>query len=174
MAAFEAELARCPIFLEMTPDECQEVLDLAEVTTFPAGETILHEGHSIQMLWIILRGRCEVVKSMENGQEQQLAVLERGGLFGEMSFFHPAPHSASVRALSEIQVMTLSREKYEQLEQSGLRAAYKIAASTARVLADRLRRMDEWAFDFVQRPDVGNHREEWREFRAKLYTDWQF
>ena len=173
MAAFEAELARCPIFLEMSPDECQEVLDLARVETCRAGQTILHEGHLTQMLWIILRGRCEVVKTANDGHEQQLGVLERGALFGEMSFFHPAPHPASVRALSRVQLMSVSREKYGQLERSGSKAAYKIAASIARMLADRLRRMDEWTFQFVQLPGVADHHDEWREFRTKLYTDWQ-
>ena len=79
MAAFEAELARCPIFLEMSPDECQEVLDLARVETCRARHTILREGQLTQMLWIILRGRCEVVKTANDGSEQQLGVLERGG-----------------------------------------------------------------------------------------------
>ena len=171
MAAFEAELARCPIFLEMTADECQEVLDLADVQTCRAGETIVREGHPVQMLWIILRGRCEVVKTAQNGQEQQLAVLERGDLFGETSFFHPLPRSASVRALGDVQLVRLSWEKYGQLKQSGSGAACKIAASIARLLADRLRRVDEWAFDFVQLPGVADHREEWREFRTKLHRD---
>lgn len=174
MAAFESELARCPIFQQMSADECQEVLNLVEHETYPAGEIILREGRSVQILWIVVHGRCEVLKTMNDGTEQQLATLDPGAVFGEMSFFHPAPHSASVRTLTEVEVLRLTRQNYNALEQTGSKAAHKIAASTAIVLAERLRQMDQWVCEFVERPESVNHREEWREFRSKLYSDWQF
>ena len=174
MTDFLSDSAGCPIFQDMSLDERQQVLELLERETYPTGETILREGRETQILWIIVHGRCEVVKMMKDGSEQQLAVLEQGAVFGEMSFFVPAPHSASVRTLTEVEVMRLSREKFDQLEQAGATAAYKIAFNTVRVLSDRVRRMDEWNYDLVERPEASQHREEWREFRAKLYADWQF
>ncbi len=174
MASSKLSTDRCLIFHEMTPEERQQVLMLLEHETFPKGETILREGLSIQILWIIVCGECEVLKSMKADSEQRLAVLEPGALFGEMSFFHPAPHSASVRTLSEVEVMRLSREHYDQLQQVCPSAAYKIASSTAKILAERLRKMDDWTCGLMDRPEESQHREEWREFRAKLYSDWEF
>jgi len=164
----------CPIFYNLSVDEHQQVLSLLKHEQYPEGDVILREGRSTQILWIIVRGRCEVVKSMKDGAERQLAVLEQGAVFGEMSFFEPAPHSASIRALSDVEVMRLSREDYDQLQQSASLAAYKIAANIVKVLATRLRRMDEWAYELIENTDVAEHREEWHEFRAKLYADWEF
>ena len=174
MGLTEIEAAKIALFQDMTPRERQDVLALLEQEEYERGETILAEGKSIQILWIIVRGRCEVVKTMRTGSEQELACLEPGAVFGEMSFFNPAPHSASVRAVSDVQVMRLSREHYDQLHREGSTAAYKIAVNTAKVLAERLRKMDDWICELVERPDGVKHREEWREFRQKLYTDWQF
>ena len=174
MGLTEAEATRIALFQEMTPRERQDVLALLEREEYERGETILAEGKSIQILWIIVRGRCEVVKTMRKGAEQELATLDPGAVFGEMSFFNPAPHSASVRALTDVEVMRLSRERYDQLHREGSTAAYKIAVNTAKVLAERLRKMDEWICELVERPDGVKHREEWRDFRQKLYTDWQF
>ena len=102
-------------------------------------------------------------------------ILEPGGVFGEISFFDAAPHSASVRAMSEVEVMRLTREKYDLLCEIGMGAACKIAVSTIGVVAERLRRMDAWVRDLVEQPEVAvHHKEEWKEFRAKLYADWQF
>lgn len=176
LTASDTNPVRCLVFQDMTLDERQEALELMERKSYPAGETILREGNAIQMLWVLTHGRCEVVKSIKTGSEQQLAVLEPGAVFGEMSFFNPAPHSASVRALSEVEVLRLPREQYERLVERGSSAAYKIAASTAAVLAQRLRKMDEWTCELVD-GSAGvskDRRKEWREFRARLYSDWEF
>lgn len=165
----------CPIFHDMTPDECRNVLELFETETFPMGETILREGLSIQILWIIVRGRCEVVKSTAGGGDRVLACLEQGSVFGEMSFFRSAPHSASVRAMTDVEVLRLSRQSYDQLQKNCPSAAFKIASNTAVVLAERLRRMDEFTGDMIDGGSGNaNQREEWQQFRAKLYTEWEF
>ena len=164
----------CPIFREMTLDEREQLLLLLEYETYRKGDVILREGNSNQILWILVHGKCEVFKTAKNGAARQLAMLEPGAVFGEMSFFEKAPHSASVRALTEVQVMSLSREKYDQLRDTGSLAACKIASSVNAVLAQRLRRMDEWTCGLLEKPEAAGHREEWGEFRAKLYSDWQF
>jgi CRP-like cAMP-binding protein len=158
----------------MSDKERRQVAELLERHTYPAGETILCEGKAVQMLWVIVRGRCEVVKTMKHGGEQQLAVLEPGAIFGEMSFFSPAPHSASVRALTEVEVMLLPREEYDRMERAGSTVAYKIVLNAGKVLAERLRRMDEWTCELIDRPESADHRDEWREFQSKLYSEWDF
>jgi CRP/FNR family transcriptional regulator, cyclic AMP receptor protein len=53
-------------------------------------------------------------------------------------------------------------------------AANKIVDSLLSVMAQRLRRMDDWICDFLERSEGADHREEWHDFRSKLYADWQF
>jgi len=175
MKTNNARKAQCPVFQDMTLEEREQVLALFENEHYPAGETILREGLSIQILWIIVAGRCEVLKSFNGAPERSLAVLEQGAVFGEMSFFNPAPHSASVRALTDVEVIRLSRERYDELLSRNPAAAYKVAANTASVLAERLRKMDDWTCQLLDGPDVNaKKREEWHDFRAKLYTEWDF
>ena len=158
----------------MIPDEQQPVLALMEHETYPQGETILREGLSIRILWIIVRGQCVVVKSTSNGGEQQLAVLGPAAVFGEMSFFHQEKHSASVRTLSDVEVMRLSRERYDQLIETCPSAAGKIASNVVGILAERIRQMDDWVCQLVERPDGAKHKKEWQEFHKKLYSAWEF
>jgi len=164
----------CPIFRDMTLDEREQVLGLLEHHSYAKGDVILREGNLNQILWIVVHGKCEVFKTAGKGKERQLAVLEPGAVFGEMSFFEQAPHSASVRALTDVELMSLPRARYDALRETPSLAACKIASSLNTVLAQRLRRMDEWTCRLLERPEAANHREEWQEFRAKLYTDWQF
>ena len=165
----------CPIFTDMSLDDRERVLALFEHESFPVGETILHEGLSIQILWIIVSGRCEVRKRVPEGTDQVLAELEQGAIFGEMSFFHPAPHSASVWAVTDVETIRLSRERFEELAKQSPTAAFQIAANTAAIQADRLRKMDDWICRQFERPETNDRqREEWDEFRSKLYTEWDF
>jgi CRP/FNR family transcriptional regulator, cyclic AMP receptor protein len=175
MSTTEPNNLECPLFQEMTPEESRLILELFEHESFPQGEEILEEGLTTQMLWIIVRGQCEVGKSNGNGEHRTLAQLEQGAVFGEMSFFKAEPHSASVRALTDVKVMKLSREKFDQLREQSPIVAYKIASNTAIVLAERLRRMDDWTAELFNKPNANpRQKEEWHEFRAKLYTEWEF
>ena len=166
--------AACPIFQGFTVDEYERVLALLEQESHAKGSVIIDEGKSRQDLWIVVKGSCEVVKKNKSQALKQLATLETGAVFGEMSFCQKAPHSATVRALTAVKVMRLTREKYEQLQKECPSAANKIVDSLLAVMAQRLRRMDDWICDFLERSEAGDHREEWHDFRSKLYADWQF
>jgi CRP-like cAMP-binding protein len=171
----EATIAKCPMFRGMTPSERQELVGLFDAGSYGPGDLILSEGDSIQRMWILLSGQCRVTKKTASGAEHELSVLEPFGVFGEMSFFHPAPHSASVRALTAVETVCLSRARYDMLLRVGSFAAYKLAFNTMSVLIERLRKMDHWVAERMESPhNNSNHSEEWQDFQSKLYTGWQF
>ena len=138
------------------------------------GEDILKQGRTYRSVWVILRGECEVVRVSDSGADQQLAILEPGGIFGEMSFLQEAPHSATVRALSEVEAIHFTPVSFEQLKKSDIAAALTITSNLVLLLSDRLRRMDTWICELVEESEDRQHRAEWREFQSKLYTEWSF
>lgn len=148
---------------------------IAETLTrmkFDPDATILHEGKSIQALWIILEGECVVTRTASNGAPMTLAELQSGDVFGEMSFVRTAPHSASIQATTAVTVCTFTREDFLTLARERPAAAFRISANIASVLAERLRRMDTWICELVERPDGESHRDEWQKFRSAVYTSW--
>ena|SRR5258708_15637822 len=170
----DAVLAKCPLFRGMTVPERHELIAMLENKSYTPGEMIQAEGESFQHIWIVLKGRCQVVKKTKLGEEKELTVLEPCGVFGEMSFFNPGPHSASVRALSEVDVVRLPRDKFDLLLRDGSLAAYKLAFNAMGVLIERLRRMDDWIAERMERNNTPVHKEEWMDFQSKLYTGWTF
>ena len=89
-----------------------------------------------------------------------------------MSFFYPAPHSATVRALGNMRTLRIRRDRYDQLAEQNSAAALKLAFNLANVLAERLRRMDERVAKLIHEQDDDHKKNEWRDFRSKLYGDW--
>jgi CRP-like cAMP-binding protein len=102
-----------------------------------------------------------------------LAILEPGAVFGEMSFLTGQPHSATVRALSAVKTARMMKSSFVELEATRPAIAERIMTCVAKVMADRLRKMDDWICRLVEKENHDSHQGEWREFRSKLYADWQ-
>ena len=174
MVSTEQLINDCVLFQSVTPEEMDELLDQAETEDFPEGVRILDEGNSTRYLWIIQRGTCEVRKQLSNGDEQTLTELGPLSIFGEMSFFKPAPHLASVVATSDVSIVRIPWKNFDQLLKAGVSGAQKVVYNTVRIMSDRLRTMDKWSAEMVESCGTKTKNAEWHEFRSKLYSDWQF
>lgn len=152
-----------PLLATCRPEDREAFARFVERQRFHKGESILIEGDSSSALWLLVSGRCEVVKRVNGQGVHQLAVLEPGHFFGEMSFLAPAPHCATVRALTEVEVARLTSEAFEQLRETSPEAAHRIVSSLVPLLSERLRRMNERAIE-------DRHSHEWHDFRARLFA----
>jgi CRP-like cAMP-binding protein len=168
-----APLENCLLLHSLTPDELAVVVERLQFEDFEKGAEILTEGLSYHGLWILLEGTCEVVRGARGPRPSQLAVIEPGAVFGEMSFLTGQPHSATVRALSPVRTARINKSSFVELEQAQPAIAERIITCVARVMADRLRKMDDWICRLVEKGNNNSHQGEWREFRSKLYADWQ-
>jgi CRP-like cAMP-binding protein len=89
-----------------------------------------------------------------------------------MSFFHPAPHSASVRAKTAVALLRIGREEYDRLVDGQCAAAYKLAFNTIGGLAERLRRATDRLADLDPGDPLAKPKSEWSSFRAKMFDAW--
>jgi CRP-like cAMP-binding protein len=173
-------LCRIPLMQNLNRTECKQIAEIAQSAEFRAGQCIMRHGETSQDLWILLEGKCEVIKPRadvpEPASELVLAVVEPYAIFGEMSFFHKAPHSASVRAKTPVKLLRITRGDYDELIRDGAWGAYKLALNAVASMAERLRRMDEWVAELTSQPkDVQSSLEresEWSDFREKMFASW--
>ncbi len=162
-------LAELPIFRGMDADQRHEALSMAQHVEVGPGEKLITQGKLVQNLWFILSGRCEVRRRTSAGRELKLAELGPRTQFGEMSFFHASPHSADVIALSDMELLRLSREDYDRLCESGNPVAFKLALNSLEQLAERLRRTDQWITDLVTQEGAHPTVSEWTSFRELIF-----
>ncbi|SMQ85664.1 Cyclic nucleotide-binding domain-containing protein [Devosia lucknowensis] len=71
--------------------------DLGEVR-FKSGQVMLPEGERLGKLLVLIEGQVEVIRE----RTQVTHVDEPGSIFGEMAVLLDMPHSATVKALSEV------------------------------------------------------------------------
>ncbi len=174
-------IAEIPLFRNLNATERRQLAEVTKIEPWTAGATIGCQGEKSRCLSIVIEGKCEVVKHIEqkstDGKLERnsfvLAVLSPYDHFGEMSFFHPAPHSADVRAQSNVQLLRITYADYKDLLDEGVMAAYKLSHNVVEVLAQRLRRMDDWIAELLaHQPTNAEHTREWSAFREKLYNNW--
>jgi CRP/FNR family transcriptional regulator, cyclic AMP receptor protein len=171
-------LRRIPLLSNLNESEMHQIADVVRVRDFAPCEYVIRQGDQSRDLWIVLEGDCEVVRRLkpaEDGKEQEaliLARLEPLAHFGEMSFFHPAPHSADVRARSALKLLQITHADYADMIQEGINAAFKLAYNVVQQLAERLRRMDEWVAELANNPAAAANVPEWSRFRNKVFDGW--
>lgn len=79
------------------------------VMEYTAGDVIFHEGDPPGDMFVIRSGRV-VVSIADDGTSTTLATLEGGSFFGEMSVFDGKPRSATVTALDDVVLESVSRD----------------------------------------------------------------
>ena len=167
-------LDKIPLLAGMTERERKQLAGIGSLMEFKPGEVVVRQGKTSQNLLVLLEGQCQVVKEVdgEPPHEVVLAELKAYDHFGDMSFFSAAPHSASVRAVTPVNLLRIQRRDYDKLIGSDALAAYKVAYNMVDVLAHRLRRMDEWVSELVKQNSPDQRVSEWNKFRDKLFTGW--
>ncbi len=170
-------LARIPIFQGLSDVQRQEVVALGELKSLAPGDLLLQQGQTSRDLWVVLEGACEVLKQLAgrpaSAEPTLLAVLEPYSSIGEMSFFHPAPHSASVRAKAASRLFRLPRGRFEDLVGRDPRITSQLAGNTIASLSERMRHMDDWVVELLAHKPADPRIPEWNELRRRVFDGWK-
>jgi len=106
-------------------------------TVLPAGSTIVSEGEPGNAAYVIVEGRCMAYR-VEQGVEITLRIMGPGDVFGETAVFSDKPRTASVKAVTDVVLLVVTREVLSNAV--GLRSW---VGSFVKALADRFREVDE-------------------------------
>lgn len=103
-----------------------------------AGETVIHKNGSSSEIYIISRGRFRVHDDSA-GEDFVLAMLERGDIFGEMSFLDGAARSASVSATSNGSLLKMGEDEFSSMMKKEPEIAVQFLRFLSGVVCRRLR-----------------------------------
>ena len=131
-------IRRVPLFALLTSSQAEAVADAVIKRRYKRGETIVEQGEKTNTLYIILTGRIRVVTSDKRGREVILATLNPGDYIGEMSLIDNEPHSATVRAEVQTDMLILGRTEFGRCLPENSSLSYAIM----RGLVARLRSAD--------------------------------
>jgi len=105
-------LRSIPLLAELPADALDALAGQLRLERYGPGQDVIRQGEAGDKLFLIGRGRAEVLVSPG---ERRVGVLEEGEFFGEMALVSGAARAASVRTLSAAEVFSLTRDDFRAL-----------------------------------------------------------
>lgn len=131
-----------PLGAELSPQQAAALAAKVAVLCLQDGAFLLEEGHSDAKLYVIVKGKLEVVKGVGGGDYVSLQILHPGDMAGELGFIDGLPHSAGLRAIGRCVIFSLSRDELELLLKTEPELVYKVMRSIVRTVHAILCRMN--------------------------------
>ena len=100
-------LRAIPLFGALELDACERLASALEHRTFPEGTVVINEGDTGDYAYVVARGELEVWR---DGRPR--GGLTRGDVFGEIALTQGVPRTATVLAVSDVELYAIKREPF--------------------------------------------------------------
>lgn len=134
----EQLLAGVDLFATLPPEIRNQIALSAPMAVYGSGETIVRQGEEGQSMFVVLSGTVSVVLQPSR---EEVARIDRGGYFGEMSLLTGEPRSATVTAVGDVVVVEIGADLFRRLATAHPEAIEKIgmAAMVRRAGLDQMK-----------------------------------
>ena len=110
---FEAQLRDVPFFSGLSKRELATIAQNTDEVEVQAGRTLARDGDFGQEFFVIIDGTAEVLRD-----GAPIAELGPGEFFGEMALLDEERRVASVRAISAMRVLVMTRQSFRDIDRS--------------------------------------------------------
>lgn len=124
-------LKNIPLFHKVEPTKLKLLAFTSERLTFMAGDALFREGDIADAAFIILDGEA-VVEVASDGSVVEVARVGRHDIVGEIAILCDIPRTATVRAVSDLVTLKVSKDSFfhlvTQFPQVGVEIMAELAA----------------------------------------------
>ena len=135
------------LFASLPQEMVDRLRGQARIRTLAKGDLLFGQGDESSDLYVVQEGRIAISTRSSDNRESMVAVMEPGGLFGEMGLFDGGPRSAEARALVDSVLVEVAFDDVRSAVQQRPEVLWVIV----RLLAQRIRATDEALADAVYR-----------------------
>jgi CRP-like cAMP-binding protein/ABC-type sulfate/molybdate transport systems ATPase subunit len=128
-------LASIPMFASLDRSRLKLLSFASERFSFDTGDEVFRQGDIGDAAFVVIDGTVEVVLETPEGPKT-LVTMGRNDMFGELALLCDAPRTATMRAASELSVMSIAKDIFFKL----ISEDQNVSAQLTRSVADRLER----------------------------------
>jgi putative peptide zinc metalloprotease protein len=107
-------LRNMPIFDELDAMELNYLASKLRTETFRTGETVIRQGDIGEKFYIVNSGELRILGDM-NGEILELDRHTAGDYFGEIALMQSRPRTASVIALTDVELFSLGADAFQEM-----------------------------------------------------------
>ncbi len=142
-----ATFRRVPLFAGLSDDDLTRICSESTDVRLAPGEVLFREGEPGDHAFVVASGQVEVLKATDS-RDALLAVRSEGDVIGEMALLEQAPRSATVRARSEADLVSIPRAALDELlttSPAAARAVFELLTRRVRETHDQVRHQQRMA-----------------------------
>jgi CRP/FNR family cyclic AMP-dependent transcriptional regulator len=128
---------------ELDDNEARLLAGKMGVRHMKDGELLVKEGGADQSLFVLVSGKLTVYSTDINGKDNLVYTMKEGECAGTRAFVDRTPRKATLRAVGNTTVYTLTPKDFESLLDDHPRLVYKVMRALFRVTHTNLMRMNQ-------------------------------
>jgi len=109
------QLKEVPIFKELSPDELDPIVEIAQPRFFKNKMYAFMQGDPLDRVFFIYSGKVKIYKTDSSGREQIVSVLESGEMFPHAGFFRKGQYPAHAEVMEDTQMIIVPISKFEEI-----------------------------------------------------------
>ncbi len=129
-----AALGAFPLFAGVDARTIELILRSASLRRASADEEIVSRDQKAGDVYFVLRGEVRIVNYSHTGREVAYAIVPAGGYFGELSAIDGRPRSASVLAVDDCMLATLTPAAFKDVLASDSAVAMRVMEKLVRIV----------------------------------------
>ena len=143
-------LAKVPVFETLSHEDLVRIGEVAVPRSFAPMEVVFREGDASDTCYIVRSGHARAIRAHGDGRTITLANFGPGDIFGELAMFEHESRSATVEAISAMQVIAILGGDMRRLLATHHEMAFKLVIALGRRLRETNERLTRQSFQTVQ------------------------
>jgi CRP/FNR family cyclic AMP-dependent transcriptional regulator len=142
-------LRHVPLLSGLSEGELQRIAQVAVARRFPKGARVFHEGDESDACYVVRSGEVRVTREHSDGRAIALATLGPGEIVGELAMLDGEVRSASVEALSDVELLAISAPDMRGLLERNPEITSKLVVALTRRVRETNERVSRQSFQTV-------------------------
>ena len=131
------------IFCDLGASDLELITKFMHVSRVDKGGIVFKEGDPGDYVCFVIEGTVEVLKATDQGNDRQIAELGAGSSIGEMAVVGKFLRSATVRSQNDATLLTLTRDRFNQICNDYPWIGVKMLRAIAQLLSEHLKKTSE-------------------------------
>jgi len=117
---------------DVTIEECEILSTAVTHKILAKGEILFDEGTKDETLYLLINGKLEILKVLNDNTTIHIDTLKEGSMTGELSFIDGNTHTMRLVAKRESEVILLHKDAFESLVEQHPMLTYHVMRSILR------------------------------------------
>ncbi len=139
-SSYPIPIGECELVAGFSEAELEDLKTLLRPKFYAEGSVVFEAGQPADELLVILKGKASVLLELSSAVTYRITTCTPGMTFGEMALLDGTARSATVRADTEIEALSLSATDFQRLPQMSPGIYGKMLTNISKHLATRLRK----------------------------------